>query len=258
MTIITFKLPGRGKWKVNSGDKTLAGQVIAEVKIEGEEKNLPLPKLLGVPPKKIGKYLVAKVGDKLEKGSPLAQKKTLFKNLVVFSPYEGKLVKIDQTQGNLVIQEEEKSQEVRTDVEGTVQRVAENELEIEFSGQVFEGIKGAGEKVSGEIKYFGKEEVQPFDLKKDSAEKIVCLGKLGLTGLQKLSSLEAKGVVATTVSEENFAKIAQGKTWEIGETRQFLRLPLLVIEDADLEILERYQGKKAILDPEEKRLIVCL
>lgn len=256
MTIITFKLPGRGKWKVEQDEKILPGQVIGEVKVGGGEKSLPLAKILGVNPQKISKYLVKKVGDKLASGELLAQKKTLFKKIAIFAPLTGEIKKIDE-QGNLVIGEEEKSQELKSDVDGVVKKVSQNELEIEFAGQVFRGIKGTGEKVVGEIRYFGKEEIGLSDFKKDLEGKTVCLGRLGRAGLEKLFSLEAGGVVLTTISEENFARISQGKIWEIGEARQFLRLSLLVINEPDLEVLRNYQGKKAILDPEEKRLIVC-
>lgn len=116
-------------------------------------------------------------------------------------------------------------------------------------------IKAVGEKAEGQILFLG-EEVRPFSLDKRIAGKIVAGGKFGKTALTKIQVLGAVGVVTQEISDEVFEEISKGCHWEIGESCHLV-FPLLVIEKSDLEILEKNQGEKAILDPEEKRLILC-
>lgn len=256
MTRIAFKLPGIGKWKVDQDDKISAGQVIGEKKNEGIEKTLPLAKLLKVPPGKIGKLVVKKVGDKISAGEPLAQKTTLLKKIKVFSPFEGRLARIDETKGNLIIETEEEWEEVVSDVSGTVKKVSQDLLEIEFEGEVLPAIRSAGKKTSGKINYSDKK-IGVSDLDKENKGEIICAREGSLAAFEKALALEVSGLVLTQISDDDLEKVDKGKTWEIGESC-FLSLPLLIIEEAEFAKLKNHQGEKAILNPEEKRLVICL
>lgn len=119
------------------------------------------------------------------------------------------------------------------------------------------GIKGAGKKCEGEILFLGNEEITISFLDKRITGKIIGGRIFGKTALFKAEALDVAGVVLSDITDEVFAQICQGKNWEIGEPCS-LSLPLLVVNDSDLTFLKLNQGKKAILDPGEKKLTLCL
>lgn len=108
------------------------------------------------------------------------------------------------------------------------------------------GVKGAGKKVEGEIVF-----VTTFD--QTIAGKIVIWEKANGTALAKLDCLEAAGVITSEIDDELFAKILKGKDWEIGESVHFA-FSLLVVGRENLAAVKTYIGRKAVLDPAEKRL----
>ncbi len=115
------------------------------------------------------------------------------------------------------------------------------------------GTKATGEKIEAELIYLGKDEVAVESLGKETVGKIVAGGSFNKAALMKAQAIDVAGIVTTKIADELFAKIDQGKNWEIGETCS-LKLPLLVISEESLSLLEPYQGQKVTLDPQEKKL----
>ncbi len=115
------------------------------------------------------------------------------------------------------------------------------------------GTKASGEKVEAELVFLGKEDVPVEAIVKETNGKIIAGGSFSETALMKASALEVAGVVTTKASDELFGKIEQGKNWEIGEAC-CLKLPLLIIDEDSLSQLPAYQGRKVVLDPQEKKL----
>lgn len=117
------------------------------------------------------------------------------------------------------------------------------------------GIKAAGKKVEAGLLFLGKGEIGVNNLGREVSGKIIVGGKFGRAALMKALTLEATGVVSGEISDELFAEIGQGKSWEIGESFN-LKLPFLLVEESSLTLAEDFQGKKVILDPEAKKLYV--
>lgn len=117
------------------------------------------------------------------------------------------------------------------------------------------GTKAAGEKVEGQLLFLGKGEVGVSSLGQEIKGKIIVGGKFGRAALMKAQALEAAGVVSSKISDELFGEISQGKSWEIGGSFS-LKLPLLLVEESSLPLLEDYQGKKVSLFPDKKKIYV--
>lgn len=115
------------------------------------------------------------------------------------------------------------------------------------------GLQATGEKVTAELVFLGEQEINLLDLERKIDGKIIAGGKFGKTALAKAIALEAAGIVTADISEELFEEIEHGKTWEIGDECCF-KLPLLVIETSSFVGVKDFDGKKVVLDPEEKKL----
>ena len=118
------------------------------------------------------------------------------------------------------------------------------------------GLQATGEKVTAELVFLGDGEIKLLDLERKIDGKIIAGGKFGKTALAKAIALEVAGIVTADISEELFEEIEHGKTWEIGNECCF-KLPLLVIEESSLAEVKDFDGKKAVLDPAEKKLILA-
>lgn len=116
-------------------------------------------------------------------------------------------------------------------------------------------IKTAGGKAVADLIFIG-DEINPQKLDKAIAGKIICGGRVGQTALIKAHALDAAGMVVTDLTEEDFNDVYCGKKWEIGNETCDYDLPLMVIDKTDLPSVRENQGKKAILDPAEKKLTI--
>lgn len=117
------------------------------------------------------------------------------------------------------------------------------------------GLKAAGGKIKGELVFLGGEEITLPDLKPEISGKIMAGRAIGRAALMKAMVLEIAGLVVGKISDELFAEIEQGKSWEIGEACCF-KLPLLVVDESLMADLAKLADKKVFLDPENKKLIL--
>lgn len=118
----------------------------------------------------------------------------------------------------------------------------------------FKASQAAGEKVEAELVFLG-EEIKPQLLDRKIGGKIIGGVKVGKTALVKAGALDAAGMVVADLSTADFEEV-YGKQEEIGEEFYRLAMPLLVISQDDLLLLKENNGKKVILDPSEKKLVI--
>jgi len=74
-------LPLKGEVLVNVGDKVGPDDVVARTHLPGDVVPLNVANKLGIPPEDIEMVMVKKEGDPIEKGQPLAIKKSFLKFL---------------------------------------------------------------------------------------------------------------------------------------------------------------------------------
>ena len=141
--------------------------------------------------------------------------------------------------GEITLAKEEGKLVVKSPVSGKVGKISETEIKIEFEGVVFEGKNGSGERVLGTIENLPPE-ASLLDISSTVVQKILVAENFSRPVLAKAWALGAAGVVGASFSSQELASAS------------------LMVEKKNIQELRGYQGKKAILEPQEKRLIVLL
>lgn len=237
--VLSLKIPKKKKFFVKELEGVNQGSVLVEGEKKGRRETISITQVFKITPSQIFKVLVKKLGDKVQKGEILAKKEGIFGRTILKSPIDGRLVEASQVLGEVILEGKEEKVIIKSPVSGRVREIKDEEIKIEFEGQVFEGKKGGGERVFGVIENLPFD-VGVLDLSSSIVQKILVCQFFSPPVLAKSWALEAAGVVGTSYS-----------------SKQSL-FPFLVVGKRDIEELKNYQGKKAILEPEEKRLIVLL
>ena len=239
MQTLSFKIPKQGKIFVRENDEVSQGSLLAEGKEEGEKRCFSIAKIFKTAPPRIFEFLVKKLGEKVQKGEVLAKKESFLRRVILKSPFDGRLAEISEVLGEITLVREEKNAVVKSPVPGRIKEISNEEMKIEFKGVVFEGKRAGGKRVFGEIENLSAG-VGVLALSNRIAHKILVSQSFSSEVLAKAWVLEAAAVGADLPSKKK------------------LSLPFLMIGKRDVGALKNYQGKKAILEPEEKRLIVLL
>lgn len=222
---------------VKENEVVSRGSVLVEGKKEGERETFSLAQIFKISPDQIGKVLVKNLGDNLKKGEVLAKKEGIFGKVVLRSPIAGRITQISQVLGEVSLVREGKKVVIKSPVPGKVKKISEDKIKIDFLGVVFKGIKGGGGQSLGVIENLPAG-VGVLDLPTQVAQKILVSPQFSSPVLAKAWALEAAGVVGLNFSSKDPP------------------LPFLIVDKKDLEALRNYQGKRIVLEPEEKRLIV--
>lgn len=236
---LSFKIPKNGKIFVNENETVVQGSALAEGREEGEKRHFSIAKIFKTAPSQVFKFLVKKLGDRVKKGEVLAKKESLLGRMILRSPFDGRLAEISEILGEITLVREENKAVVKSPVSGRIKEIGNEEIKIEFKGVVFEGKRGGGEKVFGEIENLPTD-VGVLALSNRIAQKILASQSFSPEVLAKAWALEAAAVGTDFLAKKDPP------------------LPFLLIGKRELEALKNYQGKKAVLEPKEKRLIVLL
>lgn len=237
--ILSLKLPSKAKIFVKVGERVKSGSILCQGEEKGQRFTFPLAKIFKIRPEMIDRVLAKKIGEKVRKGEVLAKKEGFFGKMVLKSPIDGFLSQVSQILGEVVLEKDKKEVSLKTPVEGVVSQISEEEIKIDFEGKVFEGNGGGGESVIGIIENLA-EDLSVLDLPKNIFQKILVSLNFSLAVLAKASALGAVGVVGESFSLEDPP------------------LPFLTTEKKNIEEIKNYQGKKAVLVPDEKKLIILL
>lgn len=235
--ILSFKIPKKRKVFIKKFETISQGTVLVEGEGSGKREILSIARIFKIAPSKIFEVLVKKLGDKIQKGEVLAKKEGIFGKTALKSPVDGRLAEISQVLGEVVLERKEEKVVIKSPISGKIKEIKDEEIEVEFEGVVFKGKRSGGERAFGMIENLPPD-VGVLGLSDKIAQKILVCQSFSPAVLAKSCALEAAGVMGTSFSSES------------------LVLPFLVIEKKDLENLKNYQGKKAVLEPKEKRLIV--
>lgn len=252
------KLLGEGKILVKKGQSVVPSDVIAKVEIRGKPLIFDLPQLLKAKKPFSKKHLLKKIGERVEKGEKLVCLKSLFfgrKTLI--APCGGEILEFKESSGQLVFQPETREEvQVLGLFWGEVEKVGKNEVVFKTSFVDILGVLGIGE-ASGKI-LICRDRVDCFSLfsKKDSLKEeiLVFEENPGRAALEKLKIRDASGVICGGVHFRDF------------QSCQKRKLPLLVTEGFGklkigedlLGILQKYEGRRVLLEGEEKRLRIPL
>lgn len=235
--ILTLSLPKNSKVLVEENDRVSQESILAKGEKEGKRETLSLSDALKIQPSDIFQVLVKKLGDKVKKGEILAKKGELFRRVVLKSPIDGRLVEISEALGEVILAGKGEKVVIKSPVSGKIKAIEDQEIKIKFEGVVFEGKRGQGERVSGAIENLPPD-VRVLDLSCQIAKKILICRDFSRPVLAKSWALETAGLIGTNFSTEELA------------------LSFLVVDKKVVSELRGYQGKKAILEPLNSRLII--
>ena len=207
-------LPLKGKVLVKKGDKVKADDFVAETLLPGKVVPFNLANKLGVDPKFMKDYILVKEGDKLTKGTLMAETKGffgLFKSAVK-SPIEGELESISNLTGQLLLREPKIPVQVKAFIDGIVVEVIEDEgVIIENKSAYVQGIFGLGGETNGEIKVIVDSNEEVVDLKKidDSCKDkvIVCGAMVPLAAIHKAQQVGVAAIISGGIDDQDLKKL---------------------------------------------------
>ncbi len=150
---------------------------------------------LHIPPKKIFSYLKKFVGDQVDKGEILAEKKGLLSNNILKSPYQGIIREINHEEGKIIIESSKDMQIVKAYFKGEINSVKKNQVSVEVGrGESFE-LKHATSSFGGStfyLKNLSGGDLQPTD----RVENTIVIGDSLTSYLQtKMDALGMKGII---------------------------------------------------------------
>lgn len=225
--------------RVEVGDKVDSDSVLAEVRQSQEEKTLHLGRLLHVGPSDIAKFLKKSIGEKIESGEVIAEKKGWLSNTFVTTPVAGQIKEIDLEKGTLTVSSSHsiKSSKIISPYSGKVLKIGKGYIELEIEADSVKGHGGTGAEVAGIVAVLPGENIGTLDLHLDVEGKIIVCHSFTEDFAVKLDVLGAHGVVVHKAVKD-------------------MTLPWLQVDEAALSKLKEYDGRKALLRPEEKEIVI--
>jgi hypothetical protein len=151
----TRRLPIFGEVFVKEGDVIDHEQIVARTEISGDPDIVKVAMLLGVEPEDLPRYMLKKLGDRVEEGELLAYYTALFGLIKkrVESPKSGTIESISDITGQIIIRGSPIPVDVDAYIPGKVIEVLPREgAVIETNGAFIQGIFGIGGESHGEIR----------------------------------------------------------------------------------------------------------
>lgn len=241
-TIVTLPVPHAAAVLVAVGDDVTPETVIAQSSHSTHDsQSIPLAELLKVSPATVAKFLKKGIDEPVGTGDVIAYKRSFFSSSIVRSPASGKIQEIDLIQGTVTIGVGEQGPSspmvVLSPVSGTVRTVTKTHVDIEVHGAGYPTKKGDGSDIWGVIEYIEQEQVDMFAIKSDVEGAVVLCKTIEDDALVKLEALGAVGMI-----------LLKGEPDTI--------LSWAVVDDEVFSRLAKSQGKKILLRPKEKQIIV--
>ena len=198
----TRRLPLKGEVMVGVGDLVEPETVIARTELPGIMQTVRVAESLSIEPDELEHILKVQVGDQVERGTVLAEMKSLFGLLKheCKSPIDGAVELISSATGHVGIRYKPTPIEVTAYIRGKVTEVIPQEgVVVETSGAFIQGIFGIGGERLGEIKLVASSPSEVTDIDNitdDLTGKVaVCGANITGTALRKAAEVGVAGVI---------------------------------------------------------------
>lgn len=176
------RLPLKGQVLVQVGETVSPNTVVARTELPGPITTLRVAEQLGVEPRELSKFLLKQVGDKVQAGEVVAERKSLFGLFTsrVISPVTGTVDFISETTGNIGIRHLPTPVEVTAYLRGLVVDVIPEEGAVVATRGVFvQGIFGLSGERHGTIAILAN---SPDELVPDTKLSEEHKGKVAIAG----------------------------------------------------------------------------
>jgi hypothetical protein len=250
MTSLSLKLENGFAPKVKQGDKVVSGQVIAVKTSIGEDHEIHVAKILGVPASSSAKYLLKNLGDRVGEGEIIALKKGALGigKKKVISPVSGTVFKIDELQGSVIIKSSGESQtaDLFCPVDGEVE-LCDNEkivIRVPKGGIIAKSVLGRGE-IEAVLFAIEDDEVNPAVIKSDIRGKVVAGKNLDREAIAKSLGLGAAAIMGSNIREEDIENLKEKR----------IDTPVFILGEEDIEKVIKENWSKIHLDTEKKAII---
>jgi len=206
-------LPLQGEVIVNKGERVNSDTIVARANAPGDFQFVNVAQIIGIEPRNIGRFLLKKAGDKVEKEEAIAEFKMLFGLLKTTcrSPSQGTITNISTSTGRIIIQEPPNPVLIKAYIPGEVTHVFPGEgAIIETAAAFAQGIFGIGGETQGEILVVSEspdEVLSEEQLGSECKKKVVVGGSLAtVEALKKASDYGATGVIVGGIEDEDLIK----------------------------------------------------
>lgn len=225
-----IRVPEGAKLFIKRGQKVNQGSLVLEL----ERKKVPwwdVEEMFLNKKEKVIEFNQRWLGKKVNRNQILYKMGGIFGRKLL-SPAEGICLGIDEFY-NLKIETETEKKEIKSPVAALVSELGKEKVVLEFEVMEFKGMGLIEGKVWGELS--GDDEIQEG--------KVVMMDKADRAVMTKAWVLGAAGVVAREADKVD---------WE------GIELPILILKENDWEKLEKYKGRRVLLNSKMARLLVVL
>jgi len=206
----TRRLPLKGEVLVKVGDLVEPETVVARTELPGIMQTVRVAEALGIEPTEIERVLRVAIGDRVERGTVIAETKSFFGLLTnqCKSPIDGTVELISPVSGHVGIRYKPTPVEVKAHIKGKVIEVIPDEgVIVEAGGAFIQGIFGVGGERLGKIKMIvdaPDEAVDEGRITEELAGKVlVCGANITGSALRKAGEIGAAGVVVGGIVDKD-------------------------------------------------------
>lgn len=191
--VLSIPMPEAGKPLIKSGQKVDFNTPIFEQKIRREMK-IFISQKIDVSPQKIFQYIKKLVGDRVEKGELLAEKKSFMGGRHYKSEYEGILKEINHTDGSVVLEVSTQENTIATSFfKGEITKIDGKELHLKVEKAKQFEVKEQTGSFGGKTYIMKKEHDQVSE--EDVAGCVIIADSVSSYSQMKLEALGVSGFV---------------------------------------------------------------
>lgn len=253
MPLISFPVSDVYSVTVAQGDTVKQGQVLAH-KVAPAEHILNIPEAMDISLKEVKHVLKKSIGDIIQKGDIIAEKKSLFgkRKAVITSSIDGTITRYERSTGNLIVQTDQKtaSNEIISPVAGTVDLCNNKEIVIATDNAIVGLQASSGTSASGELAILtesfqsGGNNILYF-LDSRAVGKVILGGTISRDILIKGNGIGVAGFIGVTIRESDLDYLRERR----------ITMPVITISHESSETLKKAEGEKVTLDASNKIII---
>lgn len=200
-TILPRELAGPGQIKVSPNQEVSPTDIIADYQVPTGFLSVNVAKQLGVSPDQVEAILAKPIGSMIYRGELIAKKRGLMKEMVVVSPTDGLVERIDPSTGAVIIKFLAKEIHLPAGVYGVVAKVdhALGRVYIKTLAHQIHGVLGSGKGRIGNLEVASEHTALTRGVKLSPGEskQVLVAGALIDRGMiQRAFQLGVSGIVA--------------------------------------------------------------